>query len=143
MLINPKVIKVYDSKKLYFIDSNLRNLAAEISYYYHEYGEITIADFYTYLNDKKELIGVFNEIQNLNLEEEITDETIMEYAKVIGDYNVRQEIKRLEEEMRREPDEMEKINILERIRKLRIGEWNNDRRNQNYRRKKKIANWKR
>ena len=122
MLINPKVIKVYDSKKLYFIDANLRNLAAEISYYYHEYGNITIADFYTYLNDKKELVSVFNEVQNLNLEEEISDTTIMEYVKVISDYNVNQEIKRLEEQMRRTTDEQEKISILERIRKLRIGE---------------------
>jgi DNA primase len=122
MLINPRVIKVYDSKKIYFIDSNLRNLAAEISYYYHEYGEIKIADFYTYLNDKKELISVFNEVQNLNLNEEISDVTIMEYVKVIEDYNVREEIKRLENEMRKETDELAKINILEQIRKLRIGE---------------------
>ena len=122
MLINPRVIKVYDSKKIYFIDSNLRNLAAEISYYYHEYGEINIADFYTYLNDKKELISVFNEVQNLNLNEEISDVTIMEYVKVIEDYNVKIEIKRLQEEMRKVTDEEEKINILEQIRKLRIGE---------------------
>ena len=122
MLINPKVIKVYDSKKLYFIDSLCRNLAAEISYYYHEYGDINIADFYTYLNDKKELLGIFNEVQSLNLEEEISDMTVMEYVKVINDYNVKQEIKRLEELMRKETDETEKINILERIRKLRIGE---------------------
>ncbi len=122
MLINPKVIKVYDSKKLYFIDADTRNLAAEISYYYHEYGDINIADFYTYLNDKKELLGVFNEVQNLNLSEEISDSTIEEYISVISDYNTRQEIKRLEQLMRKVPDENEKIEILERIRKLRIGE---------------------
>ncbi len=122
MLVNPKVIKVYDSKKIYFIDSLCRNLAAEISYYYHEYGDINIADFYTYLNDKKELLGIFNEVQSLNLAEEISDMTVMEYVKVINDYNVKQEIKKLEELMRKETDETEKINILERIRKLRIGE---------------------
>ena len=122
MLINPQVIKVYDSKKLYFIDANTRNLAAEISYYYHEYGDINIADFYTYLNDKKELLGVFNQVQSLNLSEEISDNTIMEYVSVISEYNTRQEIKRLEQMMRKTTDEVEKINILERIRKLRIGE---------------------
>ena len=122
MLINPKVIKVYDSKKLYFIDANTRNLAAEISYYYHEYGDINIADFYTYLNDKKELLGVFNEVQSLNLNEEISDSTIEEYISVISDYNTRQEIKRLEQLMKKVPDENEKIELLERIRKLRIGE---------------------
>ena len=122
MLVNPHVIKVYDSKKLYFIDANYRNLAAEISYYYHEYGDINIADFYTYLNDKKELLDVFNRVQALDLNEEISDVTIMEYVKVISDYSMRQEIKRLEDMMRKEPDELEKIKILEKIRKLRIGE---------------------
>ncbi len=122
MLVNPKAIKVYDSKKLYFIDSATRNLAAEISYYYHQYGKIEIADFYTYLNDKKELLDVFSEVQSLNLDEDINDVTLMEYAKVISDYNMRQEIKRLEEKMRKEPLEEEKIKILESIRKLRIGE---------------------
>lgn len=122
MLINPKAIKIYDSKKMYFIDAPFRNLAAEISYYYHEYGDITIADFYTYLNDKKELLNVFNEVQSLDLDEDVTDVTLMEYVKVINDYNVRQEIKRLEEVMRKEPDETIKIEILEKIRKLRIGE---------------------
>ena len=122
MLVNPKVIKVYDSKKIYFIDEDCRNLAAEISYYYHEYGEINIADFYTYLNDKKELLSVFDEVQNLNLDEEISDVTVMEYVKVINDYNIKQEIARLEREMKSEKDEKIKIELLEKIRKLRIGE---------------------
>ncbi|MBR1385507.1 MAG: DNA primase [Bacilli bacterium] len=122
MLINPKAIKVYDSKNLYFIDSDLRALAAEISYYYNEYGKINIADFYSYLNDKKELLNIYNVVQNLNLDENISDVTIMEYVSVIEDYNIKQEIKRLEEVMRKEKDEDTKVEILERIRKLRIGE---------------------
>lgn len=126
MLINPKVIKVYDSKKLYFIDPIYRNLAAEISYYYHEYGNIIVADFYTYLNDKKELISVFNTVQSLDLKEDIDDTTIMEYVNVISDYNIKEEIKRLESLLRKEPLEEEKIKILESIRKLKIGECKND-----------------
>ena len=122
MLFNNEVIKVYDNKKLYFIGPIYRNLAAEISYYYHEYGEINIADFYTYLNDKKELLGLFNEVQRLDLDKEISESTIMEYVKVISDYNIAEEIKKLEQLMRKENDEEAKIRILERIRKLRIGE---------------------
>ena len=126
MLINPKVIKVYDSKKLYFIDSYLRSIAGEISYYYHNYGDIVIADFYTYLNDKKELLVVFEEILALELNEDISDTVINEYIQVINDYNVRQEIISLNNKMRKEFDELEKAKIAERIRLLRIGEWNND-----------------
>lgn len=126
MLNNDRAIKVYESKKIYFIDSVYRNLAAEISYYYHEYGNIEIADFYTYLNDKKELIEAFNTIQSLDLVEDITDETIMEYVKVISDYNIKEEIKRLESLMRKTHDVNEKIRLLESIRKMKIGEINND-----------------
>jgi len=122
MLVNPKVIRVYDSKKLYFIDSDMRNLAGEISYYYHQYGDIVIADFYTYLNDKKELLVVFEEVLKLTLDEEISDSVINEYVKVISDYNVRQEIMRLSDMMRRESDELEKAKIAEKIRLLRIEE---------------------
>lgn len=126
MLFSERAIKVYDTKKLYFINSSLRTLAGEISYYYHNYGNIVIADFYTYLNDKKELLAPYNEIINLNLNEEVDDATLNEYAKVISDYNVREEIKNLEEELRKEPDELEKAKIAERIRKLRIGENQNE-----------------
>ena len=121
MLINPKVIKVYDNKKIYFINSELRNLAGEISYYYHNYGDIVIADFYTYLNDKKELLVVFEEILKLELDEEISDITIEDYVNAISEYNVRQEIIRLEEIMRKETDELEKAKVAEQIRLLRIG----------------------
>ncbi len=121
MLINPKVIKTYDSKKLYFINSELRNLAGEISYYYHNYGEIVIADFYTYLNDKKELLIEFEKVLKLELDEEISDITIEDYVNAISEYNVRQEIIRLEEIMRKETDELEKAKVAEQIRLLRIG----------------------
>ena len=126
MLTNPEVIKVFDSKKMYFINSNLRALASEISYYYHNYGEINIADFYTYLNDKKELIPAYEEVVNLNLDNDVSEETIKQYIKVINDYNVVEEIKRLEKEMRKMSTDKEKIEIAERIRLLRVGENRND-----------------
>lgn len=120
------VVKVYDSKKIYFNDSSLRDLASEISYYYHTYGDIIIADFYTYLNGKKDLLEVYNKILQLEDSKEVSDEiskeTVNELVRVISDYNVRQEIKSLEEKMRREPDELEKAKIAEKIRLLRIGE---------------------
>ena len=120
MLINPHVIKVYESLKVYFINSKMRLLAGEISYYYHKYGDIVIADFYTYLNDKNDLLGVFEEALKSNVSEEISDETILEYAKVISDYNIKEEIKRLESEMKGKTLE-EQSEILEKIRLLRIG----------------------
>ena len=60
-------------------------------------------------------------VSNQNLNNDISDITINEYVQVIEDYNIRQEIKRLEDLMRKEPDELEKAKIAERIRELRIG----------------------
>lgn len=68
------------------------------------------------------MLIVFEKVLNLGLGDEISNETINEYVKVISDYNVREEIKNLNEIMRKEPDEMEKAKIAEKIRLLRIGE---------------------
>ena len=68
------------------------------------------------------MLEVFNTIQNLDLDNEISNVTIMEYIQVINEYNVKEEIKRLEKEMKQETNEDEKIKILESIRKLKIGE---------------------
>ena len=69
------------------------------------------------------MLIVFEKVLNLGLGDEISNETINEYVKVISDYNVREEIRNLNEIMRKEPDEMEKAKIAEKIRLLRIGEW--------------------
>ena len=141
MLVNDRAVKIYDSKKLFFINPELRALAAEISYYYHNFVNIVIADLYTYLIDKRELLPSFEEVIDLDLGDEVKNETLDEYSKVISDYNVRQEIKRLENEMKKEPDELEKAKIAERIRLLRVGGENNEWfKNYNWREKEKI-NW--
>ena len=45
-----------------------------------------------------------------------------EYFKVVRDYGKEQEIKRLTNLMKKEVDPLEQAKIVERIRKLRIGE---------------------
>ena len=65
----------------------LRYLASEISYYYRKYGTINMADFYTYLTDKEELLVVYNFITNLDYENEVSvkaiEDYIVVYAKII------------------------------------------------------------
>ena len=126
MLIDSKVIKVYEEKEVYFASQNARYLAAEIAYYYHKYGDIVIADFYTYLNEKGELLALFNYILSLELSDECNESMISDYMNVINEYNVGQEIKRLKELMSRETDDIEKAKIVEEIKKLKIGEKNDD-----------------
>ncbi len=122
MIISPTIIKVYEDKNIYFANSVERSLAAEISYYYHEFGDIVIADFYTYLKDKTELLELYERIMSLDLDEVLNDEAIKDYINVIDDYNMRQEVLRLKELMKTEVDELEKAKIAERIRLLRVKE---------------------
>lgn len=122
MVNDPWVIRKFEKEDVRLFTKELRYLASEISYYYRKYGTINMADFYTYLTDKEELLVVYNFIINLDYEDEISVKAIEDYITVIKEYNVRQEIKRLSDLVKKENDPIEKAKIAERIRLLRIGE---------------------
>lgn len=121
MLVSEKAIIYYDRENIFFPIEKARFLASEISYYYKKYGIITIADFYTYLQDKKELLDLLNIVLSYDVKETIEKEDIEALAKVIREYNVVQEIKRLKEKMKSVIDPLEKAKIADEIRKLKIG----------------------
>ena len=122
IIINKKYLKLFQEESLYFINQKPRYLLTEIEYYYKKYGNIEIADFYTYLIDKKELLDLYNNIISYMDNNNITDEAVNDFIKVIKSYNVKQEIKRLNELMEKETDDLEKSKIANQIRLLRIGE---------------------
>lgn len=116
------VIRKFEKENVRLLTKELRYLASEICYYYRKYGTINMADFYTYLTDKEELLVVYNFITNLDYEDEISVKAIEDYITVINEYNMRQEIKRLSDLVKKENDPIEKAKIAEKIRLLRIGE---------------------
>ncbi len=122
MVNDPWVIRKFEKENVRLLTKELRYLASEICYYYRKYGTINMADFYTYLTDKEELLVVYNFITNLDYEDEISVKAIEDYITVINEYNVRQEIKRLSDLVKKENDPIEKAKIAEKIRLLRIGE---------------------
>ena len=122
MVNDPWVIRKFEKENVRLMTQELRYLASEISYYYRKYGTINMADFYTYLTDKEELLVVYNFIISQDYEEEVNVKAIEDYISVIKEYNVRQEIKRLSDLVKKENDPIEKAKIAERIRLLRIGE---------------------
>ena len=122
MLTEYKYYKRFHDEALYFVEQKPRYLLTEIEYYYKKYGKIQIADFYTYLLDKEELLALYNDIINYVDGNDISDLAVEDYIKVIKSYNLRQEISRLNEMLKKETDEMEKSKILDQIRLLRIGE---------------------
>lgn len=121
MLTKEEAIFYYDKENIFFPIEKARFLASEISYYYKKYGSIVLADFYTYLQDKKDLLELLNIVINYDSKEEIKKEDIVALAKVIREYNVVKKTKSLKEKMKNVIDPLEKAKIAEEIRKLKIG----------------------
>lgn len=119
MLVNKKCLEYYNSGKINFLNEDERYLASEISYYEQKYGIITPADFYTYLQTKEELLKVLNRVLELELDQEVTEKTILDYIKTLKDYRIKQEINRLEKELKDENDVMKQANIALKIAELR------------------------
>ncbi len=122
MLNNDWVITQVEKERIVFPSEKTRVLASEIIYYYKTYGNINVADFYTYVQDKEDILILLNSILADGYSEETTKEELFLYFKVINDYRRSQEIKRLTTLMKKEVDPLEQAKIVEKIRKLRIGE---------------------
>ena len=120
MLNSYDATKIYE-KKLNFLPTTIaRYLANEIIYYYKINTTLTIADFLTTLNDKLELKELCNEVLNYDIEE-VDLSLFNEYINVIMGYSSNQEIKRLKELLKNEPDPVKKSQIAEQIRLVKIG----------------------
>ena len=125
MLTSDWVISDVEKERLLLPDDDMRILVQEIIYYYKTYGVINIADFYTYLQEKKELIVSLDSILNSNYSEEVTKDILYLYFKVIKEYSQKMQINKLEEKLVKEIDPLEQAKLADEIRKLRIGESNN------------------
>ena len=89
MLKDEKVITEVEDNVIFFPDTNVRNLANEIIYFYHKYDTFKIADFISYVSDKEEEINLLNEIINMNINEKYKPEEITDYIKVVNDYPIK------------------------------------------------------
>ena len=85
-------------------------------------GEINVADFYTYVQDKENILLLLNDILASDYSETTDKEELNLYFDVVRDYSKKQEIKRLTNLMKKEVDPLEQAKIVERIRKLRLGD---------------------
>jgi len=122
MLNNDWVVSQVEKERLIFPTEEMRALSSEIIYYYKKYGVISVADFYTYIQDKENILILLNSVLAGNYNEKTTKEELFEYFKVVREYGINQEIKRLTNLMKKEVDPLEQAKIVEKIRKLRIGE---------------------
>ena len=122
MLNKQEIIDVVEKSHLVLPTEALRALESEIVYFYHKYGFINEADFYTYLTPKGELLNLLNEVLEMDLKTALTKEELYDYFKVIREFNFKKTINNLEEKIKNETDPVMQVKYAEEIRKLRIGE---------------------
>ena len=100
----------------------MRATCSEIIYYYKKYGNINVADFYTYVQEKEEILEFLKEVLSGDYNETIEKEELVLYFDVAKEFTVKSEIKRLTNLMKKEIDPIEQAKIVEKIRKLRLGD---------------------
>lgn len=122
MLRYKEVIRIVDDSNVFIPNREHRLLACEITSFYEKYENINIADFTAFLGDKKELVEIVNQIFDLPLPEEYINEEIDDYIKVLNEYTVNLEQKRLEELMKESKSDIDKADIAKKIIELKK-EW--------------------
>lgn len=120
MIRYPEVIRIYENNKCNFPTKEFRFLASEIIYYYNKHNCLSIADFLSYLNDKEELLEAFKKIDTLNINENYCYEEIMDYINLLNDYSIKERIKSLTKEFKKENDFIKKTEIAKEISELKV-----------------------
>ena len=122
MLNNSWVIEAVEKEKIIYPTNEERILTSEIIYYYKRNREFALADFFTYLQDKPELLKILNDIVSQNYAEHLEKKDLFAYFKVMKDYSLKNQIGRLEEKLKKESNPDIQAQIAEQIRKLKLGE---------------------
>ncbi|MDD3341293.1 MAG: DNA primase [Bacilli bacterium] len=122
MLCDTEVIKIYMQEKPFLPRDTSRMLALEIVHYYKENSKIELADIISLVSEQKEVATLLQEILLLPLNDIYKKEEILDYCKVIRDYNVNYEMNRLKKKLTEETNIEEKTKIAEQIVQLKKGE---------------------
>lgn len=121
MLRDEGAIRIYEEEVTFMPTKEYRNLAREIDLFYNNYHHMELADFMTYISGKEKMEEALSTIVSLPLKEEAQKEELRDYARVIREYTVKNEIKRLQKEMAGASLE-EKTRLATRIVELRLGD---------------------
>lgn len=122
MLNKDWVISQVEKERIIFPTEVMRTTCSEITYYYKKFGNINVADFYTYIQEREQILDFLNNILAEDYSDDTTKEELFLYFKVVREYIEKQEINRLTNMMKKEVDPIEQAKIAEKIRKLRLGD---------------------
>lgn len=118
MLNNKEVVNLYAKKVKYIPNNEYRLLARFIYQFCEKNNYVTEADLISAINDDI-LKNILKKIQILDLKENYTLEEINDYIDTINEFNVKNEIKRLNDELKKEADFEKQSEILAKIVELR------------------------
>ena len=116
-----EVLKIFERNRCFFPNQAFRFLSNELIYFYRKYDRLDIADFLTFINGKDDLISALREVENLNIPEKYNIEAIQNYIDLLNDYGREIEIKRLNNLVKNELNEDKKLEIINQITKLKVG----------------------
>ena len=122
MINNDWIITRVEEERIIFPTNIMRITCNEISHYYKKYGSINVADFYTSIQDKEDIMLLINGILAEDYNETTSEEELEDYFKVAKEYALKEEIKRLTSLMKKEVDPLEQAKLSDKIRKLRLGD---------------------
>ena len=114
-----ELIDMYSKNMVYMPTDIYRFLLKEIIYYYQHYGPIKPSDLISYLGDQENLITCLIGIINLDYQNEYSSDEIEDYIKVIKEYNIKLEQKRLTAQLKNEMDDLKKQELVVKLVSLR------------------------
>ena len=124
MLKDEKIIDEVENRIAFFPNSEIRDLANQIIYYYHKYGTLKIADFISYIANNENELKLFNEISSMKINEKYKPNEIEDYIKVINEYPIKRKEEELNEKLKNEKDPLKKAAILSEIMSLKgVKQW--------------------
>jgi len=130
MFKNNNIVSLAESKIKYITDDKYRYLYNEMLFFYHKYGILTEADFFTYVSDKEELSNLLEKVISMNIKERCSKEEIEDYIKVINDEVKNMKLKELNQNLRNETDPIIQLKIINEIAEIKgVNNNGNDRSN--------------
>lgn len=119
MASNGKYIKLFIKQLGFLPEKWQRNLVSEIRYYYEQNKTINLADFISYLSDKIDMQNIIIEMVSKYGDLEITDELFNEYICAEKRKLLNKEIKEIKELIKNEKDINKKLELGEKLTKLK------------------------
>ncbi|MEG0909388.1 MAG: DNA primase [Bacilli bacterium] len=115
MLQSKEAILIYDRRITHMPTKGMRLLAREVSSFYHYNKYINIADFLSYAECSNELLEPLKKVLSQNLRDEVDINEIVDYINVIREYNINNEIKKLQIKISSETDTNKQRELVSKI----------------------------